>query len=72
MAVKESDVFIPMMLGTCRAAGFSSCCTSGECQGSPATCRCDRLCERFRDCCPDATSLCDEGTVASIKPSASL
>lgn len=48
------------IIGSCLAAGFISCCTSGDCRGSPPTCSCDVLCRDYSDCCSDAYLLCDD------------
>ena len=44
--------------GSCSAAGHSSCCVVGSCKGEPPNCYCDSLCQTFKDCCNDATTLC--------------
>ena len=45
---------------TCKAAGFSTCCTrSGSgCLVSAGNCWCDRACRAFRNCCPDIGTTC--------------
>ena len=44
-------------IGSCVDAGFTECCTEGECRAfapnSSFFCFCDRLCFDFNDCCDD-------------------
>lgn len=53
---------------TCRASGYTACCTSGDCTGSPYTsgqdlpCYCDTTCTTYGDCCSDHSEIC-VGTV---------
>ena len=49
-----------MMIGSCRAAGYETCCTDGACIGEPssALCYCDETCEIFQDCCDDYYEIC--------------
>lgn len=44
-------------LGSCLAAGITSCCD--DCIGFPTTCHCDTSCKNYGDCCSDAALLCD-------------
>ena len=50
-------MMIIMVIGSCSAAGYSSCCVVGSCKGEPPNCYCDSLCYLFDDCCDDATEL---------------
>ena len=45
---------------TCKAAGFSSCCTQRGrgCYLSAGQCWCDRACHSYGNCCPDINSIC--------------
>ena len=47
-------------IGSCRAAGYETCCTDGVCIGEPssALCFCDETCEIFQDCCNDYYEIC--------------
>ena len=39
-------------------AGYTNCCNTGMCWGSPASCYCDLDCYHYGDCCPDIESSC--------------
>ena len=45
---------------TCKAAGFSSCCSQRGrgCYLSAGQCWCDRACHSYGNCCPDINSIC--------------
>ena len=50
-----------MAIGSCRNAGFTECCTTGSCVGTPVgdvPCYCDFICVFFGDCCFDADATC--------------
>ena len=46
-------------IGTCEAAGHTSCCTTFPC--NVGSCYCDSSCYIFLDCCPDTTVTCPQG-----------
>ena len=50
----------PTLQGSCKRAGYTACCPTSSCIGSPqeADCYCDHLCYKFRDCCPDISETC--------------
>ena len=54
-----------IITGSCSAAGYSSCCVSGPCKGEPPYCYCDSLCRVFKDCCPDANTVCQTNNITS-------
>ena len=56
--LQHIDVSILICKGSCAAAGFSSCCTEGPCQGQPLNCYCDANCHQFGDCCTDVPADC--------------
>ena len=66
---------LSLLIGSCTAAGFSSCCIPGDsasCYGNPPTCYCDEVCFKFDDCCSDIGKICsiesptvDHGTLNS-------
>ena len=43
--------------GSCRSAGFMSCCSSSICR-SPSLCFCDSDCYHYGDCCEDIEEIC--------------
>ena len=47
-------------IGSCRAAGHTSCCLDGDCHGQPANCYCDANCVLFKDCCSDTPTDCPQ------------
>ena len=55
--------------GSCSVAGFNRCCVSGSCKGEPPNCYCDHLCRTFKDCCPDADTLCQKNKISGMKSS---
>ena len=60
-------------IGSCRAAGHTSCCSGGDCQGQPANCYCDANCVLFKDCCSDTPTDCPQpGNLMSNQPLESL
>lgn len=50
----------PVPKGSCRSAGYTMCCPTSSCLGSPqeADCYCDYSCHKFNDCCPDIAETC--------------
>ena len=44
--------------GSCNMAGYTNCCNTGMCWGSPASCFCDLDCYHYGDCCTDIDSSC--------------
>jgi hypothetical protein len=48
--------------GSCRDAGYDTCCSSFLCDGFPADCFCDTFCRIFGDCCYDFEDICPDGT----------
>ena len=55
----------PNAPGSCVAAGYQVCCTSGYCTGSPPNCACDANCYQRRDCCGDVNVTCPTGSCAA-------
>ena len=41
----------PLAAGSCRAAGYTTCCVGDFCEGVPPFCFCDISCAEFEDCC---------------------
>ena len=57
MAIKNENT----PAGSCRAAGYESCCVSGDgetCEGSERSCSCDQDCFLAGDCCTDIACIC--------------
>ena len=53
---KGSGFFSGYEKVNCTVAGFTECCTSGDCNSAPfhpSKCFCDSLCYKFNDCCED-------------------
>lgn len=50
--------FFPFDPGSCLQAGYTGCCTSGDCLGSPAVCFCHLYCHRTGSCCDDILTTC--------------
>ena len=44
--------------GSCRAAGYTTCCVDDVCEGVPSLCFCDIFCAEFEDCCEDFYEIC--------------
>ena len=47
--------------GSCVAAGYQSCCTSGLCLGYLGDCSCDIDCYDHGTCCADINQTCSSG-----------
>eukprot|EP00731_Ephydatia_muelleri_P017667 Em0010g765a len=50
----------PTLQGSCKLAGYTACCPTSNCIGSPqeADCYCDHSCYKLHDCCPDILETC--------------
>ena len=60
-----NDVYVVQMAGSCVAAGYTACCTSGSCEGTVDTCYCDANCHMFGDCCTDVPVDCQSARMWS-------
>ncbi len=58
------NYFCASFTGSCIEAGYTSCCTSFNCMGSPTDCFCDRGCYQFGDCCHDIEDICNAVTMS--------
>ncbi len=54
----SNTLVLDSAVGTCMAAGHSTCCVGGDCGGSPLSCYCDANCHMFGDCCQDVPTDC--------------
>ena len=55
----------PTAPGSCVAAGYQDCCTTGYCTGYPPNCACDVNCYQRGDCCMDVNVTCQIGSCAA-------